>query len=129
MDAVRNRMIKFENVLTVRPSHSITPCLEHILSFFLMCQATLHSFLWISVQVYGLASSCLLLPSACLQVGTFTLGIYAVVAGVLGENLPIVPQSLVTGKSGFVLVNALVTLMCLLVFFSIVFCAHRNGLM
>ena len=64
-----------------------------------------------------------------LMVGTFALGVFAVIAGILGENIPIAPHSLVTGEDGFVLVNILVSLMCMAIFVSIMVCARRNGLM
>ena len=64
-----------------------------------------------------------------LMVGTFALGVFAVIAGILGENIPIAPHSLVTGEDGFVLINIVVSLMCMIIFVCIMSCARRNGLM
>lgn len=77
MDAVRNRMIKWEIVLTT---------------------------------------------------ASFAMGIYAVVAGVLGENLPIAPSGM-KNESGYVLVNLGMCLICISVFCVITYNARRNGLL
>jgi Mg2+ and Co2+ transporter CorA len=64
-----------------------------------------------------------------LTAATFTLGIYAVVAGVLGENLPLAPHVITRREWGFVAVNASMTLLCTIMFVAIMSCARRNGLM
>lgn len=64
-----------------------------------------------------------------LMVGTFALGVYAVIAGVLGENIPLAPHSLVDDEDGFLFINLSVSIMCIAIFVSIIVCARRNGLM
>lgn len=77
MDAVRNRMIKWEIVLTT---------------------------------------------------ASFVTGIYAVVAGILGENLPLAPHSMIN-EGGYILVNLGMCLLCATVFCVITYNAKRNGLL
>lgn len=77
MDAVRNRMIKWEIVLTT---------------------------------------------------ASFAMGIYAVVAGVLGENLPLAPRGMLN-EGGYIAVNLGMCILCASVFCIITYNARRNGLL
>eukprot|EP00892_Ulva_mutabilis_P010338 jgi/Ulvmu1/7677/UM038_0108.1 len=77
MDAVRNRMIKWEIVLTT---------------------------------------------------ASFAMAIYAVVAGVLGENLPLAPHSMLS-EDGYIVVNLGMCLICTAVFCVITVKARRSGLL
>jgi hypothetical protein len=63
-----------------------------------------------------------------INTATFSLGIYAVVAGILGENLAIAPKSVTRTQAGYVLVNVGMTVFCVLVFTSIILQAKRRGL-
>ena len=63
-----------------------------------------------------------------IDTATFALAIYAVVAGVLGENLTIAPQAVTKTQGGYVLVNAGMVGFCALVFASIMLYARRRGL-
>lgn len=51
-----------------------------------------------------------------LTAATFALGIYAVVAGVLGENVPIWPIWITKSTTGYLFVNIGMTLFTLSVF-------------
>jgi hypothetical protein len=63
-----------------------------------------------------------------ITTASFALGIYAVVAGVLGENLVIAPQSFTKTTAGYILINGGMTAFCVTVFAVIVFNAKRRGL-
>ena len=63
-----------------------------------------------------------------IDTATFALGIYAVVAGVLGENLQIAPQMVTKTQEGYVIVNVGMTLFCIAVFLVIMLHARRRGL-
>ena len=67
-------------------------------------------------------------PTAWRRAQTFALAIYAVVAGVLGENLTIAPAAATRGPAGYIVINAGMTLLCLTVFASIMLYARRRGL-
>lgn len=63
-----------------------------------------------------------------LTTATFTMGIYAVVAGVLGENIPLAPHFMLT-ESGYVIVNFGMCIICAAVFCAMTYNAKRNGLL
>lgn len=63
-----------------------------------------------------------------INTASFALGIYAVVAGILGENLVIAPKRVTQSQAGYIIVNVGMTLFCGLVFASIVLQAKRRGL-
>ena len=64
-----------------------------------------------------------------LTTASFALGIYAVVAGVLGENLVIAPQGVTKTPGGYIFVNVAMTAFCFVVFGAIVVHAKRRGLL
>jgi hypothetical protein len=63
-----------------------------------------------------------------IDTATFALGIYAVVAGVLGENLVIAPQRVTKSQEGYIIVNVGMLLFCFAVFGVIMLQARRRGL-